>query len=429
MVLFLCYSLTQFIEQFLGIWILHKVYAEPRFRSKRMMILGGGLFLGVALLFVWNAWESYISNLVILIHSVLWALLYTMYFKCPINTALVWENFYSVMFSLLKMPALILIGLLQNKIFYDVNRGQKNSAQVFWCLLIEIFIFVLVKKKKDFIKLLRILLFKYRKLLVIIFAIEWCMLTYSMYLGERGFAFIDFVLHLIFILCAILLMLYLMLNILYREIKNENTILDTLQTNLQSQNEKLQIFYNQKNQQVHDVKHIMVYLRNCLENGKTAEALTQVCNFTKDLTKLERKVWTGFSYLDFVLNCKKIEMDQSEIEFELEVDLYEIPVRDAELGVLLGNLFDNAIEAAQKCVLSKRKIFLRICNPNEMFLLCLQNSSTRKPVIVDDRFITSKEDKHAHGLGVESVKRIVEKYNGNISFQYDDEHFEVDILI
>lgn len=89
MVLFLCYSLTQFIEQFLGIWILHKVYAEPRFRSKRMMILGGGLFLGVALLFVWNAWESYISNLVVLFGNILWAFFYSVYFRCSFYTAFI----------------------------------------------------------------------------------------------------------------------------------------------------------------------------------------------------------------------------------------------------------------------------------------------------------------------------------------------------
>ena len=144
---------------------------------------------------------------------------------------------------------------------------------------------------------------------------------------------------------------------------------------------------------------------------------------------MERKVWTGFSFLDFVINSKKLEMNKSEIDFELEVDLYEIPLKDADLGVILGNLLDNAIEAAEKCELSKRKIFLRICNPNEMFLLCLRNSSMQIPLVVDDRFVTTKEDKYAHGLGVESVKRIVDKYNGNINFQYDDEHFEVDILI
>lgn len=429
MVLFLCYSLTQFIEQFLGIWILHKVYAEPRFRSKRMMILGGGLFLGVALLFVWNAWESYISNVMILFGNIFWAFSYSLYFKCPFDIVYIWESFYGVMVSLLKMPILILIGLQRHMIFYDVNRGIKNFAEIFWCFLIEVLILVLIKKKKNIIKLLRMLLSDYKKLLIIIFLIEWCMLTYSMYLGERGFAVIDFVLHLIFILCAVLLMFYLMLNVLYQEIKSENIMLDTIQNNLQNQNERLQTFYNQNNQRLHDIKHIMIYLRNCLENGKTEEALAQVYNFTDDLLAMERKVWTGFPFLDFLINCKKLEMDQNKIDFELEVDLYEIAIKDAELGVILGNLFDNAIEAARRCEPSNRRIFLRICNLNEMFLLSLYNSSTQIPMMVDDRFITTKEDKDAHGLGVESVKRIVDKYNGNISFQYDDEHFEVDILI
>lgn len=429
MVLFLCYSFTQFIEQFLGIWILHKVYAEPRFQSKGMKLLGGGLFLAVAALFVWNAWGSYISNLAVLAGNVLWAFCYALYFKCPFDVVYIWEIFYGVMISLLKMPVLILMGLLQRKYLFEVNREIRNLAEILWSLGIEILIFILIKKKKDIIRLLRMLLSKYKKLVIIIFCIEWCMLSYSMFLGKQGFRPIDFVLHLIFIICAVLLMLYLALNILYQEIKNENIILDTVQNKLQSQNEKLQTFYNQRNQQVHDVKHIMIYLRNCLENGKTKEALEQVYHFTDDLAKMERKVWTGFAYLDFILNCKKLEMDGNEINFELEVDLYEIPVKDAELGVILGNLFDNAIEACRKCELNKRKIFLRICNLNDMFFLCLYNSSIQVPMVVDDRFVTTKEDKYAHGLGVESVKRIVEKYNGDISFQYDNEHFEVDILI
>ena len=198
-----------------------------------------------------------------------------------------------------------------------------------------------------------------------------------------------------------------MLNVLYQEIKSENIMLDTIQNNLQNQNERLQTFYNQNNQRLHDIKHIMIYLRNCLENGKTEEALAQVYNFTDDLLAMERKVWTGFPFLDFLINCKKLEMDQNKIDFELEVDLYEIAIKDAELGVILGNLFDNAIEAARRCEPSNRRIFLRICNLNEMFLLHLFNSNTQMPVIVDDRFVTAKEDKYAHGLGVESVKRIV----------------------
>lgn len=429
MLLFLCYSFVHFIEMFLGIWIIHKIYPEPRFQSKALRMSGKILFLALAMLFMWNTWKSYISNLAIFIYSAAWAFCYVLYFKSPLSTVLIWENFYSLMISMLKMPVLILTGLLRHKILYDANRGKKNFAEVLWCLIIEITIFILVEKREDIVQLLRILLSKYKKLLIIIFCIEWCMLTYSMYLGEKGFTFIDFVLHIIFIICAVLLMLYLMLNILYQEIKSENIVLDTIQNNLQNQNDKLQIFYNQNNQRLHDIKHIMVYLRSCLESGKTEEALAQVYSFTNDLEEMERKVWTGFSFLDFIINCKKTEMDERGIDFELEVDLYEIPLQDAELGVVLGNLLDNAIEASQKCEQFQRKIILRICNLNQMFLLYLKNSNPQPPVVVDNRFVTTKEDKSAHGLGVESVKRIVDKYNGNISFQYDDEHFEVDILI
>ena len=133
MVLFLCYSFTQFIEQFLGIWILHKVYAEPRFQSKGMKLLGGGLFLAVAALFVWNAWGSYISNLVVLGGNVLWAFSYSLYFKSSFNVVYIWESFYEVMISLLKMPILILIGLLERKYLYEVNRGSRNFIEIIWC--------------------------------------------------------------------------------------------------------------------------------------------------------------------------------------------------------------------------------------------------------------------------------------------------------
>ncbi len=427
--LFVCYSFVQLIEQFLGIWILHKVYSEQRSQSKVIKSLWIIQFFVVATLFVWNAWGSYVSNIAFLIGNVLWTFSYFLCFKCPFDVIYIWLSFYDVMILLLKMPLLILIGLQQHKFLYEVNRETRNFAEVVWSLGIEFLIVTLVIKKKDIIKLLRLLLYKYKKLLIIIFCIEWCMLTYSMFLGKQGFTPIDFVLHLIFIICAVLLMLYLTLNILYQEIKNENILLDAIQSNLQNQNDKLQIFYNQNNQQIHDIKHIMVYLRSCLESGNTEEALALACNFTNSLLGMERRVWTGFSFLDFVLNSKKMEMDEYEIKFELEVDLYEIPLQDAELGVILGNLFDNAIEAAKKSEQFKRRIFLKICNLNEMFLLHLFNSNTQMPVIVDDRFVTAKEDKYAHGLGVESVKRIVEKYNGDISFQYDDEHFEVDILI
>lgn len=263
----------------------------------------------------------------------------------------------------------------------------------------------------------------------IVCCMEWGMLTYSMYLGMKGFSTVGFVLHSVFVLCAILVMLYLIWYVLYQQVKVERDRLDTFQGMLEKQNQTLRMIYNQNNKKMHDVKHVMLYLENCLEQGRTKAAQEQIQHYMAQLVGLERKVWTGFPFLDFILNYKKAEMDEKKITFKLEVELFDIPLKEAELGIVLGNLFDNAIEAASQCELQERNIYLKIGNMNQMFLLCMRNTSVKEPRLKNGRFLTTKKDSFAHGLGVESVKRIIEKQNGKICFQYDEEHFEVTILI
>ena len=43
------------------------------------------------------------------------------------------------------------------------------------------------------------------------------------------------------------------------------------------------------------------------------------------------------------------------------------------------------------------------------------------------KFVTTKTDTSAHGYGIESVKHIVEKYQGEINFDYDEVMFQVRI--
>ena len=65
--------------------------------------------------------------------------------------------------------------------------------------------------------------------------------------------------------------------------------------------------------------------------------------------------------------------------------------------MILGNLLDNAIEAAKQCAEGKRRIRLNISNRNELFQLCLENTSIQRPKVKEGRFYTTKEDRFAHG--------------------------------
>ena len=64
-----------------------------------------------------------------------------------------------------------------------------------------------------------------------------------------------------------------------------------------------------------------------------------------------------------------------------------------------------------------------------MFMLNLINSSSKSPEVREQQFITDKKEKNAHGMGVEQVRRIVDKYGGDINFQYSGEHFETNVIV
>lgn len=424
-----CHILAQFVELSLGILILWKIYPAKREHFTWVKVILVATYIVWGLLFTWNAWMAFVSNSFIIVNSVVLSAWILLYLKSSYITIFIWEFFYNTTVALFKMLLLILEGVLEQKRLGEVNWGNRNLKEIIWCIVICFIVFIVISKKRNIQQILKIVLSEHRKMLTIVCCTEWCMLTYSMYLGMKGFSTIGFVLHSVFVLCAILVMLYLIWYVLYQQVKVERDRLDTFQGMLEKQNQILRTIYNQNNKKMHDVKHVMLYLENCLEWGRIKDAQEQIHNYMDQLVGFERKVWTGFPFLDFILNYKKVEMDEKKIIFKLEVELYNIPLEEAELGIVLGNLFDNAIEAASQCELEERNIYLKIGNMNQMFLLCMRNSSVKEPQIKNGRFLTTKIDSFAHGLGVESVKRIIEKQNGKICFQYDEEHFEVTILI
>ena len=115
--------------------------------------------------------------------------------------------------------------------------------------------------------------------------------------------------------------------------------------------------------------------------------------------------------------------------FSLETDVQNVPLEEMDMMIVLGNLLENAVEAARKCAAEKRSIHLQIKNVNEMFLIIVENSSAQMPEKRKDGFVSSKTEKEWHGLGIKNIKRIVEKYSGDIQFVYTKEHFRAEIII
>ena len=90
-------------------------------------------------------------------------------------------------------------------------------------------------------------------------------------------------------------------------------------------------------------------------------------------------------------------------------------------------MFDNAIEACENIYTREKWIYLSLRLINNMFMLCIQNSYEIEPKYENGELLTIKTDKHFHGIGMKSVKKIVEKYEGTIRYLVTKDRFEVQV--
>ena len=83
----------------------------------------------------------------------------------------------------------------------------------------------------------------------------------------------------------------------------------------------------------------------------------------------------------FYVEYKSAKNGRKEYFFESRFKNRKIPMKDIDFVVLLGNLLDNAIEAAEKCEEGKGKITCIFRNINDMFIFKVKNTSIYKTLM------------------------------------------------
>ena len=134
--------------------------------------------------------------------------------------------------------------------------------------------------------------------------------------------------------------------------------------------------------------------------------------------------------MDFILNQKKMEAEQKQISMEIQAERgIQMPIAESEICVVLGNLLDNAIEAASKTEENTGWVKITIGQQNEMTFLKIENNYQEEPVTKNGEYVTTKENKNAHGYGIKSVKRIIKNQDGMIDFEAEKYVFSVRIML
>lgn len=104
------------------------------------------------------------------------------------------------------------------------------------------------------------------------------------------------------------------------------------------------------------------------------------------------------------------------IKFQTELCIpMEMPFRGADISLILGNLLENAVEAASK-VKEKKYIRLSMKYDKSNLLIVVENSYEGKLIKTKEKGLKStKSDAENHGIGLPSVRRTAKKYHGTMS--------------
>ncbi len=416
-------------EYGLGVAIVHRLYPEYRSEKKVFKWITEICIILMGALYVWNFSMTYISNGPVIVYSILFAIVYFSGKKSKFAEVSLIQMFYYLNLSILKLPVLTIRGVMVKGTLVQMNCGSRSLFEVLFLFVIVSILTIIFRRGTVIESYIHTLYINNKRLFLIIIIIEFLMEYYGLYVGKYGYLTTDLIVNLIILFAAAMIIMYLVLFNIYQKIRDENILQQIMRKNYKQQYDELKELYDLNNQRVHDIRHEMIYICNCLDEGEVNRARESLEKYIQKTSSMGKKVWTGFAFLDFLLNYKKSIMDKKRIRFEAELNIDHIPMREEDLILVLGNLLDNAIEAAEKCETADRVIKLKIYNRNELILLYVENSSTALPEIKDGKFISSKSEEDIHGLGIESVRKIVESYEGEIQFEYTKNSFQVQILI
>ena len=180
----------------------------------------------------------------------------------------------------------------------------------------------------------------------------------------------------------------------------------------------------------HDINNHIYCIDNLKNNSKE---VNEYVNNLKDEIKEFKSIYnTGNMILDIIINEKSELCNKKGIKFICDINFSKVNfIKPIDVSSIFANILDNAIEACDKIHDKNINKYIRVKGTisKSYFVLKCENSKVNSIRINKNRLLTDKMDKFIHGIGIQSVKSSLEKYNGEILFEDKKDKFILNIYI
>lgn len=202
------------------------------------------------------------------------------------------------------------------------------------------------------------------------------------------------------------------------------------------QHELIETHYREVDNMYHQIRGWRHDYRNHIQTMKAYaasedwDAIKRYLNLLDDeLTTVDTVIKTGNPMTDAILNSKISLARSKKIQVVADAHIsLKLKSSEMDLCCIIGNLFDNAIEASVKLPEVQRVIRVYMDMRNTQLYISFTNFTAGKKMKKEGNLFHSTKGV-GHGFGLVRIDTIVERLDGYISRNSEDGAFTTEILL
>lgn len=177
----------------------------------------------------------------------------------------------------------------------------------------------------------------------------------------------------------------------------------------------------------HDIRHHNAILAEYLNSSDIEGAKEYLELYDKSILNDSYKEFDKDPIANAVFRLYDRRTRELNIDFKVrsQIEVKELNFH-IDIGILLSNIFENALESCKKCNLSPKYIYYSSIIQTDSVLIEIKNSISNELFFENGLPITTKV---GGGTGLLSVKDIVQKHNGMLEVKKEGNEFITRIIL
>ncbi len=179
----------------------------------------------------------------------------------------------------------------------------------------------------------------------------------------------------------------------------------------------------------HDYRNHIQMMKALAVNNDMDGLRAYLDELDEDLNTVDTVIKTGNAMADAILNSKISLANAKDIPVYVDAHIpVKLRMSELDLCVIIGNLFDNAIEASLGLPQNERMIRVYMDMKGTQLYISFTNfTAQKKREKIGGLFQTTKGE--GHGFGLVRIDNIIERLDGYLSRNSEDGAFTTEILI